>query len=272
MVRAMSDLVDRNRLALMRARATGDGMFLQDLAADELQDRLKMVNRSFTRPAIVTGFPGLWSERFPGATVVADDDFLDLAPGAHDLVIHALSLHWANDPVGQVVQCQRALAPDGLFLAATFGGRTLHELRSALAEAEAALTGGLSPRVLPMGELRDLGHLLQRAGLALPVADSLTREVTYHDTLALMHDLRAMGEGNAMRARAGYTARAVFAEAAQRYSQAFGKADGRIPATFEIVVLTGWAPHDSQQKPLRPGSATSRLAEALGTHEIKLPD
>lgn len=266
-----SKLVDRSRLSLIRARARGDGMFLQSLAVDEVQDRLELVNRTFTKPAVVTGFPEIWGQAFPKAAILPDDDLLALEPGAHDLVIHGLSLHWANDPVGQLVQCHRALVPDGLFVAVLFGGQTLHELRAVLAETEIALTGGLSPRVLPMGEIRELGSLLQRAGFALPVADSAVQTVSYSDALALMHDLRAMGEGNALSDRASATRRGFFAEAAARYDAAFGEG-GRIPATFEMIVLTGWAPHESQQKPLRPGSAAARLADALGANETKLPD
>jgi SAM-dependent methyltransferase len=272
MVRAMQTLVDRTRLRLTRARARPAGMFLHEAAADEVQDRLEVVNRTFTRPAIVTGFPRVWSAAFPGAKVVPDDAVLDLEVGAHDLVIHGLSLHWADDPVGQIVQCARALAPDGLFLAVLFGGQTLQELRAVLGEVEIATTGGLSPRVLPMGEIRDLAHLLQRAGLALPVADSSKRQVTYEGALALMHDLRLMGEGNAMAVRAGFTPRSFFARAAARYAEAFPAPDGRISATFETIFLTGWAPHESQQKPLRPGSAAMRLADALGTEETSLDD
>ena len=167
-------LTDRASLALHRRRAERQGMasFVHDLAADEIEERLAEVNRRFTEIAVVTGHPAVWRARFPQARIVPDDDLLDLTPGAHDLVIHALGLHWANDPVGQLVQARRALRPDGLLLCVSFGGQTLAELRAALAETEAALVGGLSPRVLPMGEIRDLGALLQRAGLALPVADS----------------------------------------------------------------------------------------------------
>lgn len=246
-------------------------MFLQQMAADEVKDRLEMVNRTFTQVAVVTGFPDLWRSVFPDAKIVPDDPVLALEPQAHDLVIHGLSLHWANDPVTQIFQCGQALKPDGLFLGVTYGGQTLHELRAVLAETEIELTGGLSPRVLPMAEIRDLGHMLQMAGLALPVADAATRNVTYSDADALMHDLRAMGEGNALRAHANATPRAFFANAAARYARAFGQ-DGRISATFEMVFLTGWAPHESQQKPLRPGSAEARLADALGVEETKLPD
>ena len=250
-------LTDRPTLSRNRARATA--MFLQDIAVAEVQERLTEVNRPFTAPVVVTGFPPLW----PGMPTIADEDRLDLAPGAHDLVIHALCLHWANDPVGQLVQCRQALRPDGWFIGLMFGGQTLHELRACLAQAESEVTGGLSPRILPMGEIRDLGALLQRAGFALPVADSFTTTVRYRDVFHLMHDLRATGEGNALAARLRHpTRRAVFDRATALYQSLKGP-DGRIPATFEIVVLTGWAPHDSQQKPLRPGSAVNRLADAL---------
>jgi SAM-dependent methyltransferase len=264
-------LTDRAALLRNRARAGRDpALFLQEEAADEVQERLSEVNRTFTAPAVVTGFPGLWAERIPGARIVGDDDVLALEPGAHDLVIHALCLHWANDPVGQLVQCRRALVPDGLFLGVLFGGQTLAELRAALAEAEAAVTGGLSPRVLPMAEIRDLGALLQRAGFALPVADSATRQVSYRDAFHLMADLRAMGEGNALAARLRRPSRrTVFAEAARRYDAVWGTGGGRVTATFEMIHLTGWAPHDSQPKPLRPGSATQRLADALGRGATK---
>lgn len=271
MVARMSTLTDPNRLPLMRARARDDGLFLQREAAAEIQDRLIEVNRRFTDVAVVTGFPGLWREYFPDALIVPDDDTLALTPGAHDLVIHGLSLHWANDPVGQLIQSRRALRPDGLFLGVLYGGQTLAELRAVLSETEIALTGGLSPRVLPMGDIADLGALLQRAGFGLPVADSASRTVTYQSAIALLHDLRLMGEGNAMLKRALKTPRALFPAMAAKYAEAFGS-EGRIPATFEMIFLTGWAPDESQQKPLRPGSATARLADALNTDETNLPD
>ena len=256
-----------DRATLTRNRARASALFLQDIVVSEVQERLTEVNRPFTSPAVVTGFPHLW----PGMTTLADDEVLALEPQAHDLVIHALALHWANDPVGQLVQCRRALKPDGWFIGLMFGGQTLHELRACLAQAESEVTGGLSPRVLPMGEIRDLGGLLQLAGFGLPVADSFTTTVRYRDAWALMRDLRAMGEGNALAERLRRpTRRAVFTRAAELYQTMQG-ADGRIPATFEIVVLTGWAPHDSQQKPLRPGSAVNRLSDALKSAELKLP-
>jgi SAM-dependent methyltransferase len=250
-------LTDRPTLARNRARATA--LFLQELARDEVQERQNEVNRTFTKPVVVTGFPQLW----PDMPSVQDAETLALQPKAHDLVVHALALHWANDPVGQLVQCRLALQPDGWFIGLTFGGQTLQELRACLAEAEVEVTGGLSPRVLPMGEIRDLGALLQRAGFGLPVADAFTTTVRYRDAWHLMRDLRAMGEGNALAARLRHpTRRKVFERAAEIY-QALQGPDGRIPATFEIVVLTGWAPHESQQKPAKPGSATMRLEDAM---------
>ena len=206
-----------------------------ELAPTEIQERLIEVNRTFTAPAVVTGFPDLWQARLPrGAVVVRMTRSWPSTPGAHDLVIHALGLHWANDPVGQLVQCRRALRPDGLFIAVLFGGRTLHELRACLAEAEAGVTGGLSPRVLPMGEIRDLGALLQRAGFALPVADSVTQTVQLsRASPACMADLRAMGETNALAARLRrFTRRAVFAEAAAIYRDRLRHA--RWPASGDV--------------------------------------
>lgn len=259
-------LTDRKALALHRARATA--LFLQEEAVAEVQERLSEVNRRFTAPVVVTGFPALW----PEMPRVPDDEVLALTPAAQDLVIHAMGLHWANDLVGQLVQCRRALRPDGLFLGLMFGGQTLHELRACLAQAESEVTGGLSPRVLPMAEIRDLGGLLQRAGFALPVADSFTKTVLYRDAIHLMHDLRAMGEGNALHARLRRpTARGVMARAAALYAETYSAPDGMIRATFEIICLTGWAPHETQQKPLRPGSAAARLADALNTAETPLP-
>jgi SAM-dependent methyltransferase len=276
MVRAMQTpplLTDRPALDRNRARALrAPALFLHQEAAHEVHERLIEVNRTFTTPAVVTPFPDLWRAEMPSARLIPDTDVLDFTENAHDLIVHALSLHWANDPVGQLVQCRRALKPDGLFLGLMFGGQTLFELRSALAEAEAQVSGGLSPRVLPMGEIRDLGGLLQRAGFALPVADSLVRNVRYREAFHLMADLRAMGEGNALYQRLRYpTRRAVFTKAAEIYQNTFAGDDGRVSATFEIICLTGWAPDDSQQKPLRPGSATHRLADQLGTDEKPLP-
>lgn len=263
-------LFDRAALSAHRSRVQRDALFLHDTALDEVQDRLSMVNRTFTAPAIVSPFPQVWQDAFPQARIVADHDTLDLQPGAHDLVIHAMCLHWANDPVGQLIQCRRALKEDGFFLALMLGGQTLSELRAVLAQAETEVTGGLSPRIAPMGEIRDLGGLLQRAGLTLPVADTMTLTGQYRDLPHLAQDLRAMGETNALQARLRRpTRRAVFARAQDLYAEHFGR-DRKLPATFEILCLTGWSPADSQPQPLRPGSAQTRLAQALGTSETKL--
>ncbi len=268
-------LADPVALARNRARARDADMFLHDSALDEVEARLSMVNRTFTKPLIVGPVAEKWADRLgmTNAKAIPDGDVLDVTPGAHDVVIHAMDLHWASDPVGQLVQCRRALGPDGLFLACLFGGQTLHQLRAALAEAETEITGGLSPRIAPMAEIRDLGAVLQRAGFALPVADCDRLTVTYQSAFHLMRDLRAMGEGNALYHRVRYpTRRSVFARAADIYSTHHGMDDGRIPATFEIIHLSGWVPHDSQQQPLRPGSATHRLAQALGADETPLKD
>lgn len=266
-------MTDLNALARQRRRAKPEGMFLHHAAAEEFEHRLSMVKRTFTKTAIVTGHPDFWQRWMPEAKIAADEDALDLAQEAHDLVIHAMALHWANDPVGQLVQMRRALKPDGLMLAAFFGGQTLQELRSCLAEAEIALSGGLSPRIAPMGELRDLGGLLQRAGLALPVADTQNLTVEYKDIWHLMRDLQDMGEGNSLTARhKTFTPKSLFQKASEIYAAHFAAPDGRICASFEIMYLTGWAPAEGQQKPLRPGSARQTLAEALGTTETPLPD
>ncbi|NYI27125.1 methyltransferase domain-containing protein [Sulfitobacter geojensis] len=266
-------MTDAGALALHRHRATADAMFLHHAAADEVQDRMLLVNKSFNAPAIVTGHRAIWGSSFPQATVTPDSETLALDVGAHDLVVHAMALHWANDPVGQLIQCRRALMPDGLFLSVAFGGQTLHELRACLGQAEADVTGGMSPRVAPMADLRDMGGLLQRAGFALPVADSQTLNVEYSDAWTLMRDLRAMGETNALASRLRRpTRRAVLETAARLYQDNFATSTGRITATFDLIFLTGWAPADSQPKPLRPGSAQQRLADALGTGETKLPN
>lgn len=255
----MAQLTDRSALGRHRARASA--LFLREAVADEVQDRLAEVNRRFTAPAVVTPFPEVWQGRLPGARIVPDAEVLDLPEGAQDLVIHDLCLHWADDPVGQLVQCARALQPDGLLVATLFGGLTLAELRGALAEAEVEATGGLSPRVAPMGEIRDLGNLLGRAGLALPVADAAPFDVSYSDALALMRDLRAMGEANALAGRLRrFTRRAVLLGAMARYPV---NDEGRAVAHFEVVTLTGWKPAPSQPKALRPGSAVRSLADAL---------
>lgn len=265
-------MTDRDALQRFRARALRNpALFLHEDAADEVQERLEEVNRTFISPAIVTPFPHIWQNRLPSARLVPDDGVLDLEVGAHDLVIHALALHWADDPLGQIIQCRRALRPDGLFMGVMFGGQSLSELRAVLAQAESDVTGGLAPRIVPMGEIRDLGGLLQRAGLALPVADGFTRTILYRDFQHLVSDLRAMGESNALASRhKGGLSRAVLARAEALYRETFADEAGRLQATVETIFLTGWAPSDTQQKPLRPGSAAQRLADALGAVETPL--
>ena len=252
----------------MRTRKRAEALFLHDEAVFEINERLAEVKKSFTLPALIGAFPEIYQPILPNAVSRPDEETLKLDPASHDLIVHTFGLHWANDPVGQIVQSRLALKPDGLFLGVLFGGQTLHELRASLAEAEIELLGGLSPRVAPMADLRDLGALLQRAGLSLPVADTRTLNVTYGSLTALMHELRFMGEANALIARKQtFTPRGLFNRAEQIYRENFADENGRLKATFELVFLTGWAPSDTQQKPLRPGSAKTRLADALGVPE-----
>ena len=261
-----------DRAALDRNRKKLTATFLLDAVADEIHERLLEVNRPVKSDAVISGQPDYSATQLPDATQIADTDLIEIEQRQFDLVIHAMSMHWANDPIGQIVQSRNALKPDGLLLATLFGGQTLNELRSALAQAETRVTGGLSPRIAPMAEIRDLGALLQRSGMALPVADALPFNVTYADSTALMKDLRAMGEGNALDQRLRTMAsRRLFEVTEEIYREAFADADGRLPATFEVIFLTGWAPDESQPQPLRPGSATTRLADALGTKETPLP-
>ena len=198
--------------------------------------------------------------------LVADEEWLPIRSDSLDLVVSALSLHWVNDLPGALVQIRQALTPDGLLLAAMLGGDTLFELREAFVRAEAGHEGGVRPHVSPFPDVEALGALLQRTGFALPVVDSDRITVTYESTTALMHDLRAMGEANATQARARHFARRETLRALEDcYQETFGHADGRIPATFQVLYLTGWRPHDSQQQPARRGSGTVRLTEALGS-------
>jgi NADH dehydrogenase [ubiquinone] 1 alpha subcomplex assembly factor 5 len=200
--------------------------------------------------------------------VVADEEFLPFPEATFDLAVSNLSLHWVNDLPGALLQLRRALKPDGFFIGSMLGGETLFELRRCLMDAEMELSGGVSARISPFAELRDAGGLLQRAGFALPVVDGDTITVTYENAFRLMEDLRGMGETNAGRGRPRSPARrALFLRAAERYADLYAEPDGRIVATFQILWMAGWAPHPSQQQPLRPGSAGTRLADALGTRE-----
>ena len=203
-----------------------------------------------------------------GSGVVHALGDLPYKPESFDAVFSCLSLHWVDDLPGLMMQARRLLKPDGLLLVSLLGGNSLAELKQALAEAEQDITGGLSLRCAPMADIRDIGGLMSRAGLALPVADSDRLTVNYPHMFKLMEDLRGMGEQNAMLARLKTpTRRRVFMRAAEIYQQHFAQADGQIPVSFEIVTVTGWAPHESQQKPLRPGTAAHRLASALETDE-----
>ena len=205
----------------------------------------------------------------PGAAarLVLDEERLPFTDASVDLVVSLLSLHWTNDLPGALAQIRRALKPDGLFLGALFGGASLQELRWALTEAELELTGGAGPRVSPFADAADGANLLQRAGFALPVSDIDRVTVRYADPLRLMADLRAMGETGVLAERPRPLTRAVLGRAVDLYRSRYGEPDGRVRATFEIVSLAGWAPHPDQQKPLRPGSAKMRLADALKTRE-----
>lgn len=286
------ELFDFAMLARRRDRAmqlgfAGGADFLHREIAGLIAERLAEVKRDFSRVALIgTGAGAVAAAVRPegagltqldpspamaaaaGAEVLADET-LPLEEESQDLIISTLQLHAANDPVGALIQMRRALVPDGLMVAALFGGQTLHELRTSLAEAEAACEGGLSPRVAPMAEIRDLGGLLQTAGFAMPVADSERLTVTYATPLHLMRELRAMGETNILTARRRQPMRrATLLRACEIYAQHFGTPDGRVKATFEIVFLTGWAPAPGQPRALQPGSATTRLADALATKEI----
>jgi SAM-dependent methyltransferase len=271
---------DRKLLRLRRARAEKLGLstFLVERVADDIAERLSAVLRRFEL-AVDLGTPGdavrraLAASGKVGAVIasdalVADEEALPFRDGALDLLVSGLALHAVNDLPGALVQIRRALKPDGLFLAALFGGDTLTELRQSFAAAESDIEGGVSPRVAPFADLRDLGALLQRAGFGLPVADVERLTVRYATPLALMHDLRRMGVTNVLHERRRKPLRrATLARMMQIYGERFADADGRIRATFEIVWLSGWAPHESQQQPLRPGTARRRLADALGTKE-----
>ncbi len=267
------NLCDRDALQRNRQRRRSEADFLYDLAAAEIKDRLSMVKRGFTDPVIVTGAPHFADRLVENAPVVADFPVLDLQPAQHDLIIHFMGLHWADDPVGQLIQCNRALKRDGLLLAVCFAGQTLNELRSVLAEAEAQLTGGLSPRIAPMGDIRDMGALMQRARFALPVADLVPFTVEYDTLRDLVKDLRGMGESNALALRQRrMPPRRLFEDAEALYRRHFPGDTKALRATFELLCLAGWAPAENQPKPLRPGTAQTRLADALGTRETKLPD
>ena len=278
------------RRRLVRAQRAGFADFLVARVAKDLDDRLGAVLRTFTAclDLATPTFDAarVLSARYPDATVlrlasaperaepgvvhaVADPEALPGASEGFDCAVSLLALQGVNDLPGTLVQLRRALRPDGLFLGALFGGATLNELRASFAQAESEVEGGISPRVAPFAEVREAGALLQRAGFALPVADTETVRVRYPDPFALMRDLRAMGLTNTLiERRRTPLRRATLIRMAEVYATRFADADGRLRATFEILWLTGWAPHASQQVPLKPGSAKARLADALGTIEL----
>jgi SAM-dependent methyltransferase len=289
-------IFDRALLARRRGRAAAGAEqhdFLLARVADDLAERLAIVRRAFPRAVNIGAHHGLVSRRlrasgdFPfivdqdhslrllerceGPRVAADEEALPFADASLDLVVSGLALQLVNDLPGTLVQIRRALKPDGLLLAALLGGETLWELRQAWLAAEAEVTGGASPRVAPFADVRDLGALLQRAGFALPVVDAETVTVTYASPRALMRELKGMGASNMLAARHRRpVTRGLLARAEAIYAERFAGAGGRVAATFEILTLTAWAPDASQPKPLRPGSAQARLADALGTAERKL--
>jgi SAM-dependent methyltransferase len=292
------DIFDRALLVRRRDRVAAgarDHEFLLARVADDLVERLAAVQRRFPVALDLGAYHGLIGRRLrqvPGVEMVveaepsarllaqceaprvqAGEEALPFRDQSLDLVVSGLSMHLVNDLPGALVQVRRALKPDGLFLAALLGGSTLSELRTALLAAEEELEGGASPRVAPFADVRDLGALLQRARFALPVVDADTVTVTYADPLALMREVRAMGAANALRTRRrAPLRRATLMRALALYQERFGLPNGRVPATFEIVTLTAWAPHESQQQPLQPGTAKVRLADALGTVELPTGD
>ncbi|MGU3463238.1 methyltransferase domain-containing protein [Methylobacterium sp. C33D] len=276
----------RRRLA--RAGRLGYPGFLLDRLAEDLDDRLGAVLRSFVsvldlatpRPVVTR----LLAARYPaarhlrlaalpepgGELIVGDPEALPLAAASLDLAVSLLALHAVNDLPGTLIQLRRALRPDGLFVGCLLGGATLTELRQSFAQAESEVEGGVSPRVAPFAAVREAGGLLQRAGFALPVADTDTLTVRYADPFGLMQDLRAMGMTNALTERRRTPLRrATLLRTAEIYAERFADPDGRVRATFEVLWLSGWVPHETQQKPLRPGTAKTRLADALGTVELK---
>lgn len=241
--------------------------FLQAEIADRMFERLQEINRSFEQKIDLGG-------RFSAFVPTKDGQAFDapnfdgaviakIVDGA-DLIVSNLDLHWVNDLPGVLVQIKQALRPDGLMMVSMFGGETLHELRHSLLAAESEITGGVSQRIIPFADVKDLGSLLQRAGLALPVTDVDTLTLTYEHPVQLMQELRGMGEVNALIGRSkNFLRRDVLFRAAEIYQRDFSREDGRILATFEVMYLTGWHPHESQQKPLKPGSGKVSLADAL---------
>ena len=278
------DLVTANRLRARRRLEAGSD-FLLEIAAREMAERLALVERRFDEAVELHGATGLaahaalttgkigtlkrvetHAEFFDGDApgIEAPLETVPLEPQSVNLILSPLALHLTNDTPGVLVQIRRALKPDGLFMAAVPGAGTLAELRDVLLSTEVELEGGASPRVIPFADIRDIGGLMQRAGFTLPVIDEESYTVRYDNLFALMRDLKAMGMANPLSGRSRKpVSRAFFLKAAERYAERYSDPDGRIRATFSIIYLSGWAPHESQQKPLKPGSAKMRLADAL---------
>jgi hypothetical protein len=289
MTSSVPQLFDKTlrRNFLARAAATRPPFFAQTLAA-EIESRLALILRDFKTTLIcgpaageirqhLAGLPRLGKivtaapVREPGIDLVFDDEAVPLAPGSLDCIISLLALNSVNDVPGSLAQFRNALKPDGLFLGCLFAGRTLSELRDAWLTAEAEIAGGASLRVAPFADLRDLGSLMQRAGFALPAVDIDTTTVRYRDSLSLMREIKMLGLQHALSQRARKPVTAfLLARAASLYDERYRDTDGRVRATVETAWLIGWAPHASQQQPLRPGSAKTRLADALKTTEVKL--
>ena len=229
----------------------------------------KLRQRPGTERVVSSDISSAMAARGEGPAVVADEEFLPFKAASLDAVVSNLSLHWVNDLPGALLQIRQALKTDGLFMATLLGGETLKELRQCLMEAELIVTGGASPRVSPFVDMRDMGALMPRAGFALPVVDAEKITVHYSSPLKLMRDLRGMGAANITHNRPqGFTRKAVLLEAARLYQEKFSESGGEVTATFEAVFVIGWAPAESQQKPLKPGTAKTRLAQALQTAEI----
>lgn len=288
-------IFDRGLLACRRDRVAAlasDIDFLLQRAAEDLAERIGVTRRTFHTAAVLGAAHGVLARRLrslanvafvaeadtsrallaqaDGPRVLADEELLPFRDASLDLVASALSFQHVNDLPGTLAQIRRALKPDGLLLASFVGGLTLHELRDAFLAAESELESGASPRVAPFIDVRDAGALLQRAGFALPVADSDTLTVTYATPLDLMREVKMMGASNALiDRRRTPLRRSTLLRAAEIYAERYGTRDGRVRGTFEIITITGWAPHESQQQPLRPGSAKARLADALGVPERK---
>ena len=264
-------LFDTELLKIKRNRALKSAQedFVHLFAIDDVKDRLSEINKSFYFPAVIGFNAKFWAEELNlvNPEIVEDNDLLGLKPNNYDLVIHAMCLHWHNDPVGQLIQIRKSLKPDGLVFAFLYGGRTLHELRSVFKRVDKFMGSKPACRVAPMSDIKDLGSILSRAGLALTVADSNQLVATYESPLGLIDDLRKMAETNVMidRPRKNLSRKEanLFVDFYKEQYTCL-KDEDRVEATFEVMCMTGWAPSETQQKPLRPGSAQIRLASALG--------